>query len=490
MANVITSFLIALGYDTEDLRRGEREINRSMDNVKSGAGVMGAALTSALVGLGKTAVDTANRVNELRLSTNTLRTSAEYVSDYGNAVKSLGGDAGVAASEIGRVETALSNLRNKGDASTFTELAYAGVNVNTLQRAESGGDFMKELARQFPGLSGEQQMMVQQTLGLSPASVDLLRKGETGFQNILNHVHNIAGLSDDLIEKSREYNAALADAQIRWQGIANTISEAVLPEMTTAIEKGSQILTDVIKPMAEENPIATGAGLSMTAGGVAAGVAAPLLGAVGMGGLGAVAGAAAAPVALAGLGTLAWNMDQKDVKNLTGQELPDWLFEKHTVFDESEGELAGGNIRKGSFLDKAWNMDQKGLEDLTGWKAPEWLFKPIGSDNDAPNKNNMSAPRLPSSSDSLSAGYEAEKQTYMNSSSYAPESTVNDYSSAAATGEAIAEKLYKIPLKAEVTNNVDMRVELDGRALDAKITDVQQRNNQMTVDDMQSTTAR
>lgn len=482
MANVITSFLIALGYDTEDLRRGEREINRSMDNVKSGAGVMGAALTSALVGLGKTAVDTANRVNELRLSTNTLRTSAEYVSDYGNAVKSLGGDAGVAASEIGRVETALSNLRNKGDASTFTELAYAGVDVNTLQRAESGGDFMKELARQFPGLSGEQQMMVQQTLGLSPASVDLLRKGETGFQNILNHVHNIAGLSDDLIEKSREYNAALADAQIRWQGIANTISEAVLPEMTSAIEKGSQILNDVIKPMAEENPIATGAGLSMTAAGLAGTVAAPLLGAAGLGGVSALAGAVAPPVALAGLGTLAWNMDQKDVKNLTGQELPDWLFEKHTVFDESEGELAGGNIRKGSFLDKAWNMDQKGLEDLTGWKAPEWLFKPIGGGN----KGN--GPR--SAADSLSAGYEAEKQTYMNSSSYAPEATVNDYSSAAATGEAIAEKLYKIPLKAEVTNNVDMRVELDGRALDAKITDVQQRNNQMTVDDMQSTTAR
>lgn len=485
MANVITSFLIALGYDTEDLRRGEREINRSMDNVKSGAGVMGAALTSALVGLGKTAVDTANRVNEIRLSTNTLQSSASFVSDYGNAVKSLGGDAGIAAGEIGKFETILSNLRQKGTDASFLELPYFGVNpdqMNQLQAAKSGEEFAKTLSSIMPTLSGQQQMGVAQTLGLSPASVDLMRKGEEGFQNILNHVHDVAGLSDELIEKSRQYNAALADAQIRWEGIANTISEAVLPEMTTAIEKGSQILTDVIKPMAEENPIATGAGLSMIAGGLFSGIAAPILGALGAGTLGAVAGAAAVPVALAGAGTLAWNMDQKDVQNLTGQELPEWLFEKHTVFDESEGELAGGNIHKGSFLDKAWNMDQKGLEDLTGWKAPEWLFKPIGGGN----KRN--GPR--SAADSLSAGYEAEKQTYMNSSSYAPEATVNDYSSASATGEAIAEKLYKIPLKAEVTNNVDMRVELDGRALDAKITDVQQRNNQMTVDDMQSTTAR
>ena len=41
-----------------------------------------------------------------------------------------------------------------------------------------------------------------------------------------------------------------------------------------------------------------------------------------------------------------------------------------------------------------------------------------------------------------------------------------------------------------MNNSVDLRVELDGRALDSKITEVQQRNNQMTVDDMQSTTAR
>ncbi|CAB0002725.1 unnamed protein product [Nesidiocoris tenuis] len=80
--------------------------------------------------------------------------------------------------------------------------------------------------------------------------------------------------------------------------------------------------------------------------------------------------------------------------------------------------------------------------------------------------------------------------TYMNSASYAPEAAVNDYNSATATGDAIAEKLYKVPLRADVKVTNELNVELDGRALDSKITEVQQRNNQMTVDDMQSTTAR
>lgn len=464
MANVITSFLVGIGYDTEELRRGEREISTSMEGVKSLAGTTGAALSAAFIGVGATASQTAERVNNLRLNTNQLYTSTQYVNDYGNALRSLGGNAADAVSEITRVETAINNLRNKGDASTFTDLAYYGVQIDPLKNAESGGQFMERLSEQFPGLNRDQQQGVANTLGLSPATVELLRKGSDGYRDVLNHVHEVAGLSDDLIEKSRQYNAAIGEAQNRWEGVANTISSAVLPGMTDIINKGSDILSNVVAPMAERDPVATGAGLSMLGAGIAGSVAAPLLGAAGLGGVGALAGAVAPPVALAGAGTLAWNMNQQDVRNLTGAELPSWLWDKK-VFNESQGDMAGGMIHSDSLLGRGYNA-AKGLfaaDDTTG-------------------------PRT--ASDVLDQDYEAQKRTYIDTSSYAPEAQVNDYNSAAAVGQAVAEKLYAVPLKATVTNNVDMRVELDGRALDSKITEVQQRNNQMTVDDMQSTTAR
>lgn len=464
MANVITSFLVGIGYDTEELRRGEREISTSMEGVKSLAGTTGAALSAAFIGVGATASQTAERVNNLRLNTNQLYTSTQYVNDYGNALRSLGGNATDAVGEITRVETAINNLRNKGDASTFTDLAYYGVQIDPLKNAESGGQFMERLSEQFPGLNRDQQQGVANTLGLSPATVELLRKGSDGYRDVLNHVHEVAGLSDDLIEKSRQYNAAIGEAQNRWEGVANTISSAVLPGMTDIINKGSDILSNVVAPMAERDPVATGAGLSMLGAGIAGSVAAPLLGAAGLGGIGALAGAVAPPVALAGAGTLAWNMNQQDVQNLTGAELPSWLWDKK-VFDESQGDTAGGMLHSGSLLGRGYNA-AKGLfaaDDTTG-------------------------PRT--ASDALDQDYEAQKRAYIDTSSYAPEAQVNDYNSAAAVGQAVAEKLYAVPLKATVTNNVDMRVELDGRALDSKITEVQQRNNQMTVDDMQSTTAR
>ncbi len=479
MANVITSFLVGIGYDTQQLQRGEREISRSMDGVKSLVGTTGAALSAAFIGVGKTAIDTAGRVNDLRLSTNQLYTSTTYVNDYGNALRTLGGNAGDAVGEISRVETALSNLRQKGDASTFTDLAYYGVDVNPLQRAESGGQFMEQLAQQFPGLSRQQQSGVASTLGLSPATVELLRKGGDGYRTILDHAHDVAGLTDDLIKKSQDYNVALGEAQLKWQGIANTISSAVLPDMTSIVNKGSEILSTVIQPMAERDPVGTGAGLSMLGAGVAGSVAAPLLGAAGLGGVGALAGAVAPPVALAGAGTLAWNMNQQDVKNLTGQQLPSWLWDKK-VFDESQGDTAGGNLHSDSLLGKGW----QGVKNL--WNADENTPKEGGKIG--ANKSNQ--PNGWNAGDALNQNYEAEKMTYMNTSSYAPEAAVNDYNSATATGDAIAEKLYKVPLRADVKVTNELNVELDGRALDSKITEVQQRNNQMTVDDMQSTTAR
>lgn len=486
MANIITSFLIALGYDTDDLRRGEREISRSMEGVKSLATTTGAALTAAFVGVGKTADETATRVNNLRLNTNQLYTSTQYVNDYGNALRSLGGNATDAVGEISRVETALSNLRNRGDASTFTDLAYYGVDINPLTKAESGGDFMEQLAKQFPTLDRQQQAGVANTLGLSPATVELLRKGSDGYRDVLNHVHEVAGLSDDLIEKSRQYNAAIGEAQNRWEGVANTISAGVLPAMTDIINKGSDILSDVIRPMAERDPATTGAGLSMLGAGAAATVAGPVLGAFGLGGVGAAAGALGGPVALAGAGTLAWNMNQQDVKNLTGYELPSYLWDKQ-VFDESQGDSAGGLLHRGSVLDKGWqaakglwNADQNDVRNVTGFELPAWLFQ----------KNMGGSSQGWNAGDALDQDYEAQKKTYMNTDSYAPEARVNDYNSAEAVGNAVAEKLYAVPLKANVNVQSDLRVELDGRALDSKITEVQQRNNQMTVDDMQSTTAR
>lgn len=425
MARTITNFLVGIGYDTTELQRGERDITTSMEGIKSLATVTGAALGAAFIGIGKISINTANKVNELRLQTNTLYSSTGYVNDYGNALKLLGGNASDAVGELSRVETALSNLRNKGDASTFTELAYYGVDTQNLTQAESGGDFMQRLATQFPQLNRQQQAGVAQTLGLSPATVELLRKGSDGYRDIMNHAHDVAGLSNDLIKSAQEYNSALAETQLKWDGIKNTIAEAVLPSITQVVTKSNEFVERVVTPLAKSNPDL----VQNVTGGVATATGGAVL---------STAGAAAGAIGIPGAGLL----------------------------------RAGGNagllIGAGQIADSAIAQP---LQKRYPWLTDNPVVHGIEYAQDAlsSDKPLFDVPKW-------------ARETFMGS----------DASNAAAeaTGKAVAQAVRDNPIKVQSTVQNNLTVELDGRALDSKITEVQQRNNQMTVDDMQSTTAR
>lgn len=451
MANIITQFLIALGFDTSDLNRGEREVDRSLGSLRTSVTATGAAMSAAFIGIGKITLDTAERVNQLRLNTNTLNSSVTFVNDYGNAIRSLGGNADDAVSEITRVEDALMKLRTRGDASTFTELAYAGVDVKPLENAESGEQFMAELSKQFPQLDRQQQMSVQQTLGLSPASVELLRKGADEYRNIFQHVNDVAGLSPELVKSAQDYNAVLTETQLKWEGIKNTITEAVLPGVTSLIEKSTEFVDERVKPLIEQHPEQVQAALPGATTAAVAGTASVLGGAaakLGVPGGGAVRGVGNAGVAI-GLGQIAEETIAKPVE----KKYP-WLVDNPIANFLNNDPISEHFQKPGNHID-----------------GPGWLRDTFGI-----------------------GGTDAPAETVTPSAPYAPSTMSQEYnpnqSAANSTGRAVADQLRTTPIQVKSTVQNNLTVELDGRALETKIKDVTQRENQMTVDDLRSTTAR
>lgn len=449
MANTITNFLVGIGYDTTELERGEREFNRSMEGIRSTATIAGAAMATALIGVGKIAVENADRINTLRLQTNTFATSARDVNNYGSALRSLGGDAGDAVREIGRAEEALSNLRLRGDASTFTELAYAGVNIESLTSAESGGEFMRRLADQFPQLDQQQQLSVQNTLGLSPASVELLRQGGEGYQRIMNNVDSIAGITPELIQMSKDYNAVISETQLKWDGVKNTLTEAVLPSMTRIASlagDAADYLNQLIKDNPDTAPTALGA-LGVGAAGATLTAGAGLLARFGVPGAATVS-RISAPVGVAAAGGLAASSGWDILMDNREQE-----YGKETT--------AGGNLLKNGPLGRTW----------------DWVF-----DNEPTTEN-----QPPTQKDTAQVPYWSKPTQGTN---YAPQSYLPDYN-ATAVGQTAGQQVAAMPpvqVKSTVQNN--LVVELDGRALETKIRDVNMRDNQLAVDDITSTTAR
>lgn len=453
MANTITNFLVGIGYDTTELERGEREFNRSMEGIRSTATIAGAAMATALIGVGKIAVENADRINTLRLQTNTFATSARDVNNYGSALRSLGGDAGDAVREIGRAEEALSNLRLRGDASTFTELAYAGVNIEPLTSAESGGEFMRRLADQFPQLDQQQQLSVQNTLGLSPASVELLRQGGEGYQRIMNNVDSIAGITPELIQMSKDYNAVISETQLKWDGVKNTLTEAVLPSMTRIASLAGDAV-DYLNQLIKDNPDTAPqvvSGLGIGAAGTAIAGTAAVLGKMGVPGARALG--LAGPVGVA----------------------------------------AGTAVASEPFIDSGLNSVFGGSEYFQNLRtAPDWseFGKALVGQRETPDDvaEYLRTRNSPTTQkDTAQVPYWSKPTQGTN---YAPQSYLPDYN-ATAVGQTAGQQVAAMPpvqVKSTVQNN--LVVELDGRALETKIRDVNMRDNQLAVDDITSTTAR
>lgn len=442
MSSVLTQFLIGIGWQTDDFNKGEREINRGLENVKTKITVTGAAMVGAFIGVGNQVADVAHKVNSLSLNTNTLNASTRFVNNYGLALRGLGGNAGDAVGEIKGAESALMDLRLKGEAGPFGgALQLAGVSVQPLMTAESGAEFMQELAKQMPSLTKEQRLSVQQILNLSPAGVELLSKGEAEYKKILNHVDAVAGLTPDLISNSKELNAALAETELHWEGIYNTMANGIMPTLTEMTKKATEFLSSTVKPMVEEHPMGTAAGASLIGTGAGAGALSTVLGWLGMGAAGAAAGAAAVPTAVLGAGIIASPYADKA---LQGNAIYDAINSAtvSAVYGVTGMDISRGGVHKGE--NTLWDAFSN-----TDVASNDKAVKNYTNDFISNAQGNAFGP----------LGQSQKVEVQLKSSNLPP-----------------------------IQNNIS--VQLDGRAFESKVMEINERQAQGAQDDLMSTTAR
>lgn len=268
MPSVLKNFLIGVGMDTEDYDKGAKRVESSLGRMRSVVGFTGAAIAGAFAAAGVAAIGAGRRVDQFALATEKLRTSQQYVYDYGNAVRALGGSADEAAAAINTAESALASFRQTGQLPGLDDLAMAGVDVNALTQADTGQDFLRELARQMPELTKEQQLRVQEALGLSDAVMRSLRGGVDELDRAVARAHDLAGNLEGATEAARDFNRQLAEFDTRLEGVGNTLATNMLPALTGVlgavnqfIDRNKDAITGTIEA-AGESPGATAAAAS------------------------------------------------------------------------------------------------------------------------------------------------------------------------------------------------------------------------------------
>lgn len=427
MARVLKSFLIGLGYDTKGLEEGEKKFKGSIGGVKSTAVTTSAALIGAFALAATSVAATASEVDQLALRTQNLRTSTQTVYNYGNAIRLMGGNADEAVDALKRFEQIQNDLRIKGQAGPINELAMAGIDVTSLYGTQTGEEFAQALAGMLPGLDEGQRSVVQESLGLSDATFRTLAGGIDGLNKALQDAQSFTGNIEQLTEGSRQLRENQSEFSLILEGISNELAEKFLPSLTGASDSVNLFLKSI---RGEVSGAIDYAAENATATGV-------------------IGGSAAA--ALIGSGA-----SKLGLKTIGG-----------AVSRAGTAGVAIGVAAVASDL-----LNQSLMDNVPGYSNAarsfdEWLMGVTGLE------------RIPSPMELLFGGNSA-------SGSVAPSPSAEEQRQANA--DAIAGALSRAPLK--VDNSINLSVQLDGSALDARIIDVSEQQSYQALEDMRTTTDR
>lgn len=436
MANVLTSFLIGIGFDTSKLDSGMRDVDSKMGQVKGSALKVSAALVGAFGAAAASVVKTAAGVDQLALKTGNMRTPMQYIYNYGNALKFLGGSAEDALGIVSTIEKTLNNLQLKGELGPLQDLALAGIDISQLTNAKSAQEFLATLSQQVPQLDKTQRGVVQQSLGLSDAALKSLTQGPEAFQASMARSEELSGNLDELTDNSRKLMENSAEFSLAIEGVTNEIAKQFLPSLVGVsgwingfLKENREGITGAIKYAADNATATAVLGAGATASLLGAGLSKIGLSTIG----GAAGGAGTLGVAVAGSAIGANVLNESLWKYVPGYS------QASTGFDEALKSVTG--------LDRIPGP----LELIFGGK---------------PNSSSGLSPADMPLSDSSGSVSETESRQ----------------------ANALAGALSKAPMKVQSTVNV--RVDLDGKPFEDKIVEVNERTAHDTLDDLSTTTAR
>lgn len=518
MAKVLQNFLIGVGLETENYDKGAKNVENSLSRMRSLTGITGAALAGAFSLVGASAVNAGQRVDDLSLRLEKIKASPDWVNSYGNALRMLGGNTDEALAAVNSAENALAQYRTKGDFGSFQEAAFAGVKdeLFSLANAKDGEDFLRQLADIVPKMDKDQQRLIQDAWGLSDAVMRSLRGGVGELDAAVSKASTLAGGFTEAVEASREFNKTLTEVNLRFEGIGNTLAAKVLPSFTSIldsfggfIDRNKDAIGNVMDVVADNT-----VGAALMTGGVGAAITGAGLKAVGMSALGSTLTKLGPYGMIAGAGAMAWDAKPEDIEKLTGYKPSSYIFD-NTPLDAAQDAW--------KYISEKWSGKTKVGQSVEHQPIPQsplimsgdevYQINPYYLNNSARRSQEGYSPvpqspiMLPNQPEQkgvklivLPNPYpmESDKQGKPEQQPYSPPAPVyegfqiDNKEAASITNPDVAlikewiknSETPQSTQKVSVNNNLEVRMELDGRAFDSRVTEVIERRERDAMDDV------
>jgi len=225
MAQVLTSFLVGLGFDYD--RKGAKEIDAGIQSIKASALQLGAVVGGAF-GMKALTSDFAASTNTLTDFARVMGTGAEEVLALGNALRTEGGTLESFMSQIAGIERLRAGLL-VGDAGFIAQAGRAGIDTGPLIAATNATEAYISLADQFARMTTQQRLNAAAALGLDEASIRLLSQGSTQVNALVAKFRDIRPLTGEMSQAARDFRDEWVELESNIGGVANAISEKILP---------------------------------------------------------------------------------------------------------------------------------------------------------------------------------------------------------------------------------------------------------------------
>ncbi len=337
MANVLSSFLIGVGFDYD--QKGQKEIGSGIDGLKSKALQLGSVVAGAF-GVKALTSDFAKSRDEIGKFSDTFGVLPEDVFALGKALEHEGGSVDSFMSQLANLEKMRAGIL-AGDASFISAAGRAGItDTSIITNAENATDAYLALGDVFAGLSQQERLNAADALGFDEASIRLLSNGSDAVSTLVDRQKNIRTVTREMTEQAALFNDEMQDMLGYIGGFADNISMKALPEINKMIggmnewlgvnkEFIDQNMDEVLDAVGDHLGGVAAAGALLASGGLLTGLAGmakyvPIIGK----GIGVAASATAKLTGL-GAGALIGNeilkLDGKSVLNKFGIDAPDWF---------------------------------------------------------------------------------------------------------------------------------------------------------------------
>jgi hypothetical protein len=232
MSKVIESFLIALGFETDE--KGIVQAENAFASLTAQALALGAAAAGMKIfGMASDFADSVDKIGKFSQLTGI---SAETVDALGYALEREGGAADGAFSALEKMME-LMNTPFTGNDGWMEELARAGINPNLVMEARSAEEALAALAGQMAGLSKTQQLQAGHALGLDDATIRLLAKGRGGLSAYIAEAKALGVITKEQTKIADAFKDSQTDLDRVMRDVSHTFSGPMAKSITEATEK-------------------------------------------------------------------------------------------------------------------------------------------------------------------------------------------------------------------------------------------------------------